>query len=292
MDSDDHKAVVFKVKSLTAESRATVPKTEKVKLRSALNAVKHGLAGRGLLLPGEDPVEYGARLDEVFASLSPKDEGEAQLVALVGDDLWKLARLARIEKGATLAKVEEMVATSGSGEHATILTNAIQQLGQALVAWSAEPVPTERNQDFDGRVRSMSDAVDVVERANLVPLAIVDKCTDALFALRAQQDGTGISPAAWAVVFQMAREILTPLLDLGTLHDAEQDALRIAVGRIALPDEAELKKLAKYRAMLELSLQRRLAALAQLRALTAGNVSSEKDVERAREFRMRLRIVA
>lgn len=35
-----------------------------------------------------------------------------------------------------------------------------------------------------------------------------------------------------------------------------------------------------------------LAALEQLRKLTAGTVACEKDVERAKEFRVKLRVVA
>ena len=78
---------------------------------------------------------------------------------------------------------------------------------------------------------------------------------------------------------------------LGNPHDAEeaaQDELRTAISGIALPDEAELKKLARYRRMLEDSLQRRLAALDQLRRLTAGKA----DVEKAKEYRVKLRVVA
>ena len=67
--------------------------------------------------------------------------------------------------------------------------------------------------------------------------------------------------------------------------------LRKAIAGIALPDKDELTKLAKYTAMLEASLQRRLAALAQLREILAGRTSGEQDAERAREFRVRLRLV-
>jgi hypothetical protein len=128
----------------TTGRRGTGPTTATGKARSALNAVRHGLAGRGLLLPGEDVREYEERLDGIFASLGPWNDAEAELAALIGDDIHKLNRLAKLEKGISLGRIEELLALTGSGEKAGIITNAIQALGQALVAWSAEPMPTTR----------------------------------------------------------------------------------------------------------------------------------------------------
>jgi hypothetical protein len=68
--------------------------------------------------------------------------------------------------------------------------------------------------------------------------------------------------------------------------------LRAAITGIALPDEAELRKLGRYRKLLEDSLQRRLAALEQLRKLTAERREAGADAEKSREFRVRLRVVA
>ena len=101
-----------------------------------------------------------------------------------------------------------------------------------------------------------------------------------------------ISPSSYMAVFESCRVLMATLLDMGRDQDVEQDRLRAAIAGIALPDVAELKKLARYRSMLELSLERRLAALEQLRKITAGNVVGEKDVERAKEFRVKLRVVA
>jgi len=100
----DIKQLASEVKTLTAEAKATGPKTERGKTRSAINAVKHGLAGKHLLLPGEDSAEYERRIDAVFEALDPKDEAQAQLVALIADDFWKLERVGKIEQGVTLAR--------------------------------------------------------------------------------------------------------------------------------------------------------------------------------------------
>jgi hypothetical protein len=293
MKISDIKQLGSDVKKLTAESRATGPKTEAGKLRSALNATRHGLAGKNLLLPGEDPAEYEARMDELFSTLAPTDEGEAQLVALVADDVWKLGRLARIEKGITLGRIEELLALTGSGEKAGIITNAIQVMGNALVAWSAEPVPTTRSPDFDRRYRTMSEAVALVDATvTSIPMSLIDACDAALDEVRGKRGEVEISPSSYMAVFEACRMLMATLLDMGRDQDVEQDRLRAAIAGIALPDVGELKKLGKYRAMLELSLGRRLAALEQLRKLTAANVAGEKDAKRAKEFRVKLRVVA
>ena len=59
---------------------------------------------------------------------------------------------------------------------------------------------------------------------------------------------------------------------------------------ISLPDEGELKKLARYRKLLEEGLQRRLLALEQMRKMNEGR-AAEQGSERAKEFRVKLRLV-
>ena len=232
-------------------------------------------------------------MDEVFTSLAPKDEAEAQLVALVADDFWKLGRLARIENGLSQARIEELLALTGSGERAGVITNAIHVLGNALVAWSAEPAPTSRTSDFNRRHTAMCEAVELVG-ASVTGIAVhlVDVCDATLDDVRGKRNDVEICPSSYMRVFETCRVLMTALLDMGQRQDVDQDQLRAAVAGVALPDEAELKKLARYRGMLEASLQRRLAALEQLRKLTIGNVAGEKDAVRAREYRLKLRVVA
>ena len=237
-----------KVKRLAAENKATGPTSTQGKLRSALNATKHGLAGKNLLLPGEDPVEYESRMDELFSTLAPRDEGEAQLVALVADDVWKLSRLAKIEKGVSLARIEELLVMTGAGEKAGVISNALQALGQALVTWSAAPVPTTRTPDFDRRYRTMCEAVALVDATvNGIPMHLIDACDAALDEVRGKRDDVEISPSSYVQVFEACRVLMSTLLDMGRDQDVEQDRLRAAIAGIALPDKDELAKLGKYR---------------------------------------------
>jgi hypothetical protein len=289
----DIKEFTAAVTKLTSATKATGPKTEKGKLRSALNATRHGLAGRGLLLPGEDAQVYTEKMDGIFTAMAPQDDAQAELVALVGDDIHKLNRLAKIEKGVTLGRIEELLALTGTAERAGVTSNAITGLGTALATWSAEPIPVEKNTEFKRRFDAMVNAIDLVEATVAgIPADLIETCNDQLTRLHGNKGQTEVDQAVYVELFEAVRQVMGLLLDRGEREDAAQDELRANIAGIALPDEAELKKLARYRKMLEDSLQRRLAALDQLRKITAGRVAAEADVDKAKEYRVRLRVVA
>lgn len=268
------------------------PRTDAGRWRSAVNAVRHGLVARHLLLPGEDVAAYEQKMDEIFSALSPTNAAEAELVALVADDLHRLDRLARVEKGITLGRIEELLKLTGAGEKSASTVSGLSALGSALTEWAAPPLPTKRDREFTRRFEAMVNAVTFVEATVPgVPASLIEACEGALDALQGEKDDA-ISGEGYAKAFDAARALLTFLLDKGKAEDAEQDELRAAISNIALPDKTELAKLAKYRSMLETSLQRRLAALEQVRRLSVERRESGADADKAREYRVRLRVVA
>jgi len=296
MDIADIKNLAANVKTLTAGAKSTGPKTETGKLRCAVNAVKHGLAGKNLLLPGEEAQEYENKLDGIFSSMAPKNDAEAEIVALVADDLWKLGRLARIEKGLTLGRVEELLAQTSTGERSEPVTRAITAVGTALMCWTREPTPSEAGEELGRRIKAISQAVAIVEATVLevpaVPAELVEQCDDLIAKLQTDQHHGRFSPDIYMKLGEAARTLMGVLLDVGHAEAAAQDELRAAVASIALPNKEELAKLAKYRAMLETSLQRRLAALDQMRKLSASSAIGEAAVDKAKEYRVKLRVVA
>ncbi|MBE2254326.1 MAG: hypothetical protein IAE78_32665 [Myxococcus sp.] len=279
-------------KRLTDRAKSTGPKSPEGKLRSAMNAVKHGLAAKNLLLPGEDVESYESRLDGVFMALAPADEAQAQLAALIGDDLWKLARLDRIEQGIVLGRIEELLGLTHTSDAAARTTSALVVLGTALRQWEAQPQPTERNADFIRRLTAMSDAVDTVE--NLVidlPVELMSRCNELLARLHIPIGGNVVPMDVYTEVFQAAGKVMGVLMNKGDQDEAAQGELRKAIATIALPNEAELKRLARYKKMLEDSLQRRLQTLEQLRKLVVASPATAETTERAREYRVKLRLV-
>lgn len=271
-------------------SGPTGPRTEAGRLRSSLNAVRHGLGGQHILLPGEDATEYERRMDAVFISLDPLDEAQAQLVALIGDDMWRLDRLGRIEAGIALGRIEELLAQTEAARRAAALANATTALGTVLVAVGEEELPEAAGAERHRRVRALQDALDFVSATEpSVAMDAMQTCSACLMALgRSTYDPT-TDARAWEGAVRAARVVMAELLALGDRVEAALADLRRAIATIALPDDRELSKLGRYRKALEEGLQRRLQCLSQLRTLGAPHDASHAD--QAREFRVRLRVV-
>jgi hypothetical protein len=280
------------VKKVASQSKATGPRTEKGKLRAALNATKHGLSGIQMLLPGEDPVVYGCRADAVFTALGIDSDAEAQLGALIADDLWKLERLAKIEHGLTLGRIEELLGLTQSAEKAASTTTAIAALGSAITSWELPPIPTERTPDYVCRFRALSDAIDLVSASvPELPREVVEECDHLVAQLLGKRGDTTVPLDAYARLDQAVCMLMAKLLEHGDRIEMDQETMRKAIATIALPNMVELAKLSKYRRMLEDSLQRRLHAFEQLRALAAARQPTDVDREMAKEYRVRLRLV-
>jgi hypothetical protein len=76
---------------------STGPSSERGKQRSALNAMKHGLTGRTVVLPKEDKEAYRAFCARMVTSLKPETPKEEELAQLVADQYWRLRRIKTVE---------------------------------------------------------------------------------------------------------------------------------------------------------------------------------------------------
>jgi hypothetical protein len=73
------------------------PVTEAGKAKSSLNAVKTGLTGRTVLLPGDDAARYEAHVADFFNEFAPVGDAEQKLVQSVADSEWRLLRIPALE---------------------------------------------------------------------------------------------------------------------------------------------------------------------------------------------------
>ena len=79
-------------------NRATGPRTAEGKKRSSLNALRHGLTGHVIVLPGEDLAAYQQHCQQAFDRFQPADWEEKHLVQTLVDLTWKLHRLSATEE--------------------------------------------------------------------------------------------------------------------------------------------------------------------------------------------------
>src|SRR3979409_2152819 len=77
--------------------KSTGPKTEAGKARSAMNALKHGLAGQTVVLPGEDLAAYQALRKRFFNEARPVGILEEQCVEMMTNKSWLLSRSAAMQ---------------------------------------------------------------------------------------------------------------------------------------------------------------------------------------------------
>ena len=79
-------------------SRATGPRTSHGKEQSKLNARKHGLLSRAVLLKGESRAEFASLHNGLRESLDPKGRLEVELVENPAVILWRKRRLLQAER--------------------------------------------------------------------------------------------------------------------------------------------------------------------------------------------------
>jgi hypothetical protein len=78
---------------------STGPRTKEGKAKSSLNAVKNGLSGHAVLLPGDDVALYERHVNRFFAEFKPSEERETELVQSLTDAQWRLNRIPALEMG-------------------------------------------------------------------------------------------------------------------------------------------------------------------------------------------------
>lgn len=77
--------------------KSTGPRTAEGKARVAENALKHGLVGRHIVLPNENPRRYNAFRAGIFAALQPEGDLESLLADTIVADAWRLRRIPMLE---------------------------------------------------------------------------------------------------------------------------------------------------------------------------------------------------
>ncbi len=76
---------------------STGPASSQGKAKSCLNAVKTGLTGRTVLLPGDDAALYEAHVSGFMNHYQPATENERNLVQSLADTEWRLQRIPALE---------------------------------------------------------------------------------------------------------------------------------------------------------------------------------------------------
>jgi hypothetical protein len=80
-----------------SSGKSTGPRSARGKAKSSANALSHGILSRHLLLPDEDPGEWGALLEQLMLELGPSGTLEQILVERIALAIWRQRRLVKVE---------------------------------------------------------------------------------------------------------------------------------------------------------------------------------------------------
>src|SRR6202790_1456683 len=73
--------------------KSTGPKTPEGKSAVSMNALRHGLRARTVVLPGEDPTEFHQLCDDLEVEWNPQSRTEQFYVEQMAVSQWKLTRM-------------------------------------------------------------------------------------------------------------------------------------------------------------------------------------------------------
>ena len=95
---------------------STGPRSEQGKQVSRMNALRHGLTAKQVVIEGEDPEELDRLLEALFNQYSPQTALEAQFVEQLGGYLWRGRRIPALEAAIFKALQQDEAESRGSYE--------------------------------------------------------------------------------------------------------------------------------------------------------------------------------
>ena len=105
-------------------AHSTGPVTPQGKRRASLNALRHGLTGQTVVLPGDDLAAYQSSCAQFHAELKPKGLIETKAVQTIADTHWRLDRIRAMENNLFALAVEEQPPLSSDPVISTALAQA------------------------------------------------------------------------------------------------------------------------------------------------------------------------
>ena len=246
-------------------ARSAGPVTVVGKTVSAANAIRHGYAAQGALMPGETPEQYEANVVAWFDSLRPANAAEAKLVARLADVDFRQERLARAEERLVTATVEERVKGSATRAQLVKAEEALAAV-RGLIAL-AESVPPSVDADDVRRLlpamRNTEERVSAIDLAPRVAAVFGKSLDDLVLDSMAEVTADGFAAVALA-----ARDVEGALVERIEALKAELTEERARLTETVLSgDGEEARRLDRHRVRLGRELEQQARALKAIREL-------------------------
>lgn len=266
---------------------STGPKTVNGKAVVAINAIKHGIFTKDLIIASslgkEDEAEYIQMLNNLINCLAPQNQMESLLVEKIAIDFWRLRRVIRFESGSiekyleTIFKDFYSYGKSDNDEiDAEILMkkeqidwNAIyinylknEKVSFDQPQWETEDLESDISEDFCLIIQSVED-IPYAEKKNLLN---ADSFTDLRKALFRYGYGSKkeISEKLIEIYDEQIQQFKTDIesLEQTRLKNIESDKLNRKIG--AIPHSDHVDKTLKYERSIQKSIFQNLFLLKKL----------------------------
>src|SRR5215472_13683497 len=245
--------------------RSTGPRSEAGKAVSRLNAMKHGLLARGVVIAvgdyQEDGEEYAGLLDELTEQLQPEGIIEALEVQKIALAYWRKARAVRCEHGAIRARTGDMRLREERKRQEAI-DNALN-FGWSLertaggLQWLIEFLENVKQEVLHGQVQR--ESLDWLSEHFPDEFSIPDN-------VAVNAEGLVVGPPQYLheLAIRIPRKLqgLYPLRK--TAAQAEELQLESKILAAAIPPGAVVDKLARYETSIERELDRALERLERM----------------------------
>ena len=125
--------------------KSTGPRTADGRARVGSNALKHGLTGKQVVLPGEDPAEFDAFRSDLIADLAPRGALEEIFAEKIVADGWRFRRALHLVAALYPREERQKALSAASAEVSSCETSFMQEMTEsAYSGYKSEVRPDRR----------------------------------------------------------------------------------------------------------------------------------------------------
>jgi hypothetical protein len=202
--------------------RSTGPRTLDGRARSRMNAVKHGLTAKYIVIGDEDPDEFEALRADLESDFQPSTRLEYELVDRLAGLLWRLRRVPGVE--AALVKARQVEAWQNS-EHVEWLKYEARRRCNKSFGSDDAALDAMMDGTYDARLRKFLEEVQAEDSEQEVADSDREQETGLLMLIIDVENGDALGKLTRYEAGLM--NALTRTRQLLHLHQAERNATKV-----------------------------------------------------------------
>jgi hypothetical protein len=140
--------------------RSTGPRTSAGKAKVLVNALKHGLTGREVVLPNENQDKFDSFRSGLLADVAPEGDLEGALAEKIVIDMWRLRRVPILEAALYRRGFQELIVKQAAEASRRYETTESERLRALLEKKEVAAGDREAHDDAEKRLETARVALD------------------------------------------------------------------------------------------------------------------------------------